>query len=390
MSIISLAQRFIRQLGFFLGLALLAGVLGAFVYTALLPRLSTWPLTARIAWPGASLQNPTVIERTEQVVLSQEEGLEQFSVAPRASVVSVIAIPVERVSRSQLAGGGTRHMSGLLVTNDGLVATYLNEAPLSDTWRYTVFFSDGTTSAATLVAYDSVVHVAFFRTERSDTPAIAFANSADIRQGRRFMVLAGTTDESGGKLATGYIGERARTFNLSAKTVGSTDEWEGVLLPDRPLDSSFVGGAAVAMNGELIGLVGSLTVDGLSRSFFLPSNAVRQSLQRVINGVSASRVGVGAYYVSLTRATALSLGVSRDQGALIYTPSEKPALAVISGSLAERAGLQYGDIVTAVNGQTINADRPLSVALYEAAVSRDTELTVLRAGSERTLTISRS
>lgn len=389
MTLYPVIRRFVRFVGLFLVLALAAGVSGVFLYSALVPRLSTWSWTAGIPWPGASNASPTIIERTEQVVLSQEEGLERFATAPRASVVSIVSLPAERSARA-LPSGVTREMSGLLVTNDGLVATYLAEAPLSDNRSFTVFFSDGNVSRAQFVTYDPVVHVAYFRTERSDTPAIAFANSADIRQGRRFMVLASTTDPEEGRLATGYIGERARTFNLSAKTVASTDEWEGVFLPDRPIDVSLVGGAAVAMDGELIGLIGTLSLDETKQAFILPANALRQSLQRVIGGTaSGARANIGAYYVSLTKVTALALGVSRDAGALIYTPSERSSLAVISGSAAERAGLRYGDIVTAVNGQAISIDRPFSVALYEASSGGETTLSVLRGESELTLHLAR-
>ncbi|MGB4942486.1 MAG: S1C family serine protease, partial [Candidatus Moraniibacteriota bacterium] len=344
--------RFLRLAGLFVLLVLVAGVSGAFLYSAIAPRLSTWSWTAGIRWPGLSDTAPTIIERTEQVVLSQEEGLERFIGAPRASIVSIVSVSVEPMART-LAGTPAREMSGVLVTNDGLVATYSAQAPLSENRRFTVFFADGNVSGAQFVAYDPVVHVAYFRTERADTPALAFTNSSDTRPGRRFMVLAGTEDPDEGRLTTGYIGERARTFNLSAKTVSSADEWEGVFLPDRPIDPGFIGGAAVAMNGELIGLIGTLTVDATERAFILPANALRQSLGRVIGGGLPARANIGAYYVSLTKETALSLRISRDQGALIYTPSERSGLAVLSGSAAERAGLRYGDIVTAVNGQAI-------------------------------------
>lgn len=388
MILYSVIRRFVRLVGLFLILALSAGVLGVFLYSTLVPRLSTWSWTAQFPWPGALHANPTIIERTEQVVLSQEEGLERFAAAPRAAVVSIVTVPSERSTRV-LPSDATREMSGLLVTNDGLVVTYLAEAPILDDRNFMVFFSDGTVSRTQFVTYDPVVHVAYFRTERSDTPTIAFANSADVRQGRRFMLLASTTDPEEGRIATGYIGGRARTFNLSAKTVASSDEWEGVFLPDRSIDSSFIGGAAVAMDGELIGLIGALSVDETEHAFILPANALRQSLQRVISGVSGARANVGAYYVSLSKVTALALGVSKEAGALIYTPSERSGLAVISGSAADRAGLRYGDIVTAVNGQAIGLDRPFSVALYEAALGGETILTILRGESELMLHLVR-
>lgn len=379
MEFLTSCKRFFRLLSLFFALMFGAGVFGALAYTFVLPRLSTWPLVSRLPWPAAGASNTTVIQRTEQVVLSQEEGLERFIAAPRTAVVSIVSVPTDRAVR--LSGGAVNEWSGVLVTNDGMVATYMNEAPLTSARRFTVFFSDGNASIAEFVAYDPVVNVAYFRTERADTPAMSFVNSNDIRQGRRFIALAGTEDPEESRLASGYIGERNRTFNLSGKTVASTDEWEGVFLPDRLIGTGWNGGAAVAMNGDLIGLIGTTTLDAEERAFIMPANALRQSLQRVINDRNAVRLNIGAYYVSLSQETALALGVGRDRGAMIFTPSERTGLAVISGSLAEKAGLRYGDVVTAVNGREINLEWPLSVALYEIPAGERITLSIERAGN---------
>ncbi|MFZ1626324.1 MAG: S1C family serine protease [Candidatus Moraniibacteriota bacterium] len=374
-------KRFFRLFALFVLLTLVAGVVGAFVYAALVPALSSWSWTDRFSWPGSSMNGPTVIQKTEQVILSQEDGLERFVSAPRSAIVTLLSIPIDKKN----LGSTVKEISGVLVTNDGLVVTYASETPLAEKRRYTVLFSDGNASQAEFVAYDATVNIAYFRTERADTPAIAFANSSDVRQGRRFMALAGTSDPDEGRLSSGYIGERSRTFNLSGKTVSSTDKWEGVFSPDRPLGAEFSGGAAVAMNGELIGLIGTLTFDASERSFIIPANAVRFSLQRVISGAEPARAYFGAYYVTLTKATSRVLGVSREQGAMIYTPSEKAGLAVIAGSPAEKSGLRFGDIVTAVDGREINPDWPLSVALYERLAGSEITLDVLRGGDSISL-----
>lgn len=388
MEFLTLLKRFFRSLGLFLVLVFTAGVLGALAYTFVLPRLSTWPLTARLPWPAIGMSGATVIQKTEQIVLSQEEGLERFIAAPRTAVVSIVSVPTVRTGRLP-AGDTMNKWSGVLVTNDGMVATYANEAPVTSGRRFTVFFSDGNVSTAEYVAYDPVVNVAYFRTERADTPAISFANSNDIRQGRRFIALAGTMDSEESRLASGYIGERNRTFNLSGKTVASTDEWEGVFLPDRQIGTGWNGGAAVAMNGDLIGLIGTTTLDAEERAFILPANALRQSLQRVIGDRSVVRASIGAYYVSLSKETALSLGVARDRGAMIFTPSSQPGLAVISGSLAEQIGLRYGDVIVAVNGREINLEWPLSVAFYEVPVGERVTLSVERGGNTLELSFVR-
>ncbi len=371
----------------FVVLTIVSGTFGVTLSAALLSRLPAWSWTKNLPLPPSS-SDLTAVERSEPVAFPQEEGLERFIASPRSATVSIVSVPSEKAART-LARMATDEMSGVLVTNDGVVATYANEVPLTANRRFTVFFSDGNASQAEFLAYDSVMNVAYFRTERADTPAISFANSLDVRSGRRFIALSGLSNPEEGTLSSGYIGARDRAFNLSGKTVASTDEWEGVFLPDRPLDADFTGAAAVAINGELIGLIGTIQLDGRERAFILPANALRQSLQRIIVDAGAGHANFGAYYVTLTKETGLLHGVSRDRGALIFTPSENPGLAVIDGSLAERSGLRYGDIVTAVNGREINLDWPFSVALYEAAADAPLVLTVLREGNGITLSLPR-
>lgn len=373
-------RAFFRSLSLYLLLTLLAGIAGAFVYASIFPKLAVWPLTARFSWPTPFSQSTAIIERTEQIVLAPEEGIEKFIPGPRTSIVSVVSVQDHRPARQgNLALADREIFSGILVTNDGLVATYANEKPVAENRNFTVLFADGTASKASFVAFDSVTNIAYYRTERSDTSSIAFTNSNDIRPGRRYIALAGTSSGEGERVAAGVIGEYSRAFNLSGKTVASSDKWEGVFFLDREIGSGFDGGAVVAMNGELIGLIGSTMLDGRVTTFVLPANVIRHSLDRLPD-LATARQTFGAYYLSITPAMMHSLGLSKDRGAYIYTPSEKTGLAVISGSLAERLGLRYGDIVLAVNDQEINLDRPLPVALDDIRSGQPLRLRIDRAG----------
>ena len=138
----------------------------------------------------------------------------------------------------------------------------------------------------------------------------------------------------------------------------------------------------------MVGLFGSLTIDNQNQIFLIPANAVRASFERARAG-NFARPTLGVYYLTLTKASALSHGMSdRDRGALIYSPSGKTGLAVLSGSPAERAGLRAGDIVIAVNGAEVNLDRPLSVAVGTFAKGDTVMLLVIRDGKEITVPVT--
>ena len=222
--------------------------------------------------------------------------------------------------------------------------------------------------------------------DTSNTPAIAFANSDDARVGRKLIAIGNTFAEYQNRLAVGLLGNINRIFNLSGKTVASSEKWEGVFEMDLSKPEAFVGGPVVGYNGEMVGIVGMLTVDNTVQSFVIPANVVRDSLNRVIAGTLEKRPTLGAYYLPITKALALGRGLPRDRGALIYSRSGSTGLALIADSPAMKAGLSVNDIVS-VNGVEVNLDNPLPKLLSRSTVGDTLTCVILRGGAEQTIEV---
>ena len=152
---------------------------------------------------------------------------------------------------------------------------------------------------------------------------------------------------------------------------------------------SYLGGPAINFNGELVGILGSSTLDNQTSYFLLPGNILKQTLERFIDSGFANRPTLGVYYVTITKTYGLTHGLSRDRGALIFAPSVAGHLgtAVIEGSPADHAGLRSGDIVTAVNGKEVNLDSPLSDAIGALKKGDQASLLIIRGGQEEALTV---
>jgi S1-C subfamily serine protease len=76
------------------------------------------------------------------------------------------------------------------------------------------------------------------------------------------------------------------------------------------------------------------------------------------------------------------MGMPREQGALIFSPSGKQGLAVIANSPAEKAGLRINDIILAVGDETVDLDHSLSSIVSKYKKSEEAEFLVLREGQE--------
>lgn len=387
----------IKKASFLVFLALLilvlGGIGGVFFERSVLPRLAASSYFGQFDFFKQAIDNVTIINKTEQVVIREDDTVERIISQPATAVVNIVAVPDVSNARGSVAtlGAAAEEVvttTGVLVTNDGLVATY-SELPLDTVkTKYSILLFDGSIHEAIFVGRDRLTNLSFFRViDASNTPAIAFANSDDARVGRKLIAIGNTFAEYQNRLSVGILSNINRIFNLSGKTVASSEKWEGVFEMDLMNRDSFVGGPVIGFNGEMVGIVGALTINNSLQAFVIPSNVVRDSLNRVITSTLEKRPTLGVYYLSITKALALGRGLSRDRGALIYSRSGSTGLALIADSPAMKAGLLANDIIISVNGVEVNLDNPLSELVARASTGDTLELVILRNGEERTVSV---
>ena len=382
-----LLKKTLRYAAIVIAVLRLGGIGGLIMDRRVVPSLvSKYPGLSRVPVFRDVVKNTTVIQKTEQLVVREDDSVDAIVSQPATAVVNIIA-----TDRTPGKGISTpaQSQSGVLLTNDGMIVTYGDGIATDREDRtYTVLLFDGTSHAATFLGEDTLTDLLYFKIDASNLPAIALANSDDTAPGKKIVAIGNSFEEYQNRFSIGVLSYRDKVFNLAGKTVASSEKWEGVLEMDIMNGDKYVGGPAVNFRGEMVGLFGSLTIDNQNQIFLIPANAVRASFERARAG-NFARPTLGVYYLTLTKASALSHGMSdRDRGALIYSPSGKTGLAVLSGSPAERAGLRAGDIVIAVNGAEVNLDRPLSVAVGTFAKGDTVMLLVIRDGKEITVPVT--
>lgn len=381
-------------LAFFIAVVLIVGGIGGvFFERSVVPRLAASSYFGHMDFFKKAAERVTVINKTEQVVIREDDTVERIVSQPATAVVNIVALPEVKDAKGSAASLGAAAetvatTTGVLLTNDGLVATY-SEVPFdTEKTQYSILLYDGSIHQAVFAGRDKLTNLSFFRVnDASNTPAIAFANSDDARVGRKLIAIGNTFAEYQNRLAVGLLSNINRIFNLSGKTVASSEKWEGVFEMDLAKPESFVGGPVIGFNGEMVGIVGTLMINNAPQSFVIPSNVVRDALNRLINGTLEQRPTLGAYYLTITKALALGRGLSRDRGALIYSRSGSTGLALIADSPAMKAGLLAGDIVISVNGTEVNLDNPLSELIARFNTGDTITLVILRSGEEKTLNV---
>lgn len=362
------------------------GIGGIVIRDRFIPFLvSAYPGVVRSDFLRGLSGNVTVVERTEQLVVREDDSVDAIVSQPATAVVNLI------VSGPRTDDSGNR--TGVLLTNDGVIVSSGGVEERSEATdsavTYHALLYDGTSHEAVLIGRDPLTDLTFFRITGGTFPAVALANSDDSRPGKKLVAIGNSYEEYQNRFSSGMLSHRDKIFNLSGKSVASSEKWEGVFIADIVNAEEYVGGPAVNFRGEMVGLFGKVIVDSREHVYLLPSNAVRESFQRLVSGTLGNRPTLGVYYLTLTKGSAIAGGEGeRDRGAMIYSPSGKTGLSVLAGSPAEQAGLRYGDIVIAVNGTSIDLDMPLSVALGKLSVGDTAELLIVRNGKEQAVSVS--
>ncbi len=153
---------------------------------------------------------------------------------------------------------------------------------------------------------------------------------------------------------------------------------------DASINPGNSGGALMNMAGELIGINTAIFSKGGGSNgigFAIPANLVRVFVAAAERGdANFQRPYIGATFDPVTSDVAEALGLHRARGALV--------VGVTKGGPAEKAGIEPGQVVTAVNGLEVEHPDALGYRLTTAGIGKSAELTVVEKGKEKKLTIA--
>jgi serine protease Do len=233
--------------------------------------------------------------------------------------------------RFQVRGLG----SGVIVAADGVIVT--NNHVVAGAEQVHVALHDGRELDARVVGADPLSDLAILRVDAKDLPAMEMGDSSKLRAGD--LVLAvGNPFGIGPAVTMGIISATGRA------SVGIID-YEDFLQTDAAINPGNSGGALVDANGRLVGIntaIASRSGGYQGVGFAIPTAMMVPIKDAILRDGKVVRgwLGVAIQDVDRELADALDLGV--DRGALVSDVS--PAAP------AAQAGLQRGDVVTAIDG----------------------------------------
>lgn len=309
--------------------------------------------------------------------------------ASRKTSPAVVSITLQTTSRSffgpvSSSAAGT----GFIITADGLIATNRHVVESAQN-NLTVVTNDGKSYPAVIKALDPVIDFALIKIDAKNLPVANLGDSDAVQVGQQVIAIGNALGEFQNSVTSGVISARERSIEAGSESGGSNaEQLDNLLQTDAAINPGNSGGPLVNLAGQVIAINTAVAGEGQGLGFAIPINQAKQAIESFQKRGSIVRPSLGVRYQAITKELASLKKLPVDQGALLSGTATAPA--VVPNSPAAQAGLRDGDILTAVEGQTINQDRSLSGLLSKYNPGDSIELTYFRDGKEARVRVTLS
>ncbi len=303
-------------------------------------------------------------------------------VAP--AVVNVYASRVETMPRNPLfddpifrrffGGGGAEDQrvqkalgSGVIVDPSGLVVT--NYHVIENMTDVRVALADKREFDAEIALRDPRTDLAVLRIKGGDNFPVLEMGDSDALEVGDFVIAIGDPFGVGQTVTQGIVSALART------QIGSSD-YGFFIQTDAAINPGNSGGALVDLDGKLIGInsmIYSRSGGSMGLGFAIPINMVKGVVVAALHGgKTVKRPWLGATLQNVSKDIADNLGLERPTGALV--------VEVVGNGPAAEAGLKRGDVIAAIDSQTVEDAESVGFRLGVKPLGGSAKLTVLRNG----------
>ncbi len=261
--------------------------------------------------------------------------------------------------------------SGFFISADGYAVT--NNHVVEKAESVTVTTDDGKTHKAKVIGTDPRTDLALIKVEDGPFPYVKLSDRSP-RIGD-WVLAVGNPFGLGGTVTAGIVSARGRDIGASA--------YDDFIQIDAPVNKGNSGGPTFDTDGNVIGVntaIFSPSGGSVGIAFAIPADTVNSVITQLREHGSVTRGWIGVQIQPVTQDIADSLGLKKAEGALVAEPQED--------SPAVKAGIEAGDVITAVDGKPVKDARDLAKKIGALAPKTSVKLDVLHKGTEKTVTLT--
>jgi serine protease DegQ len=339
--------------------------------------------TLKPQWLGTSVGGVSVIEAPASIVPRGAGPAGSFSSAAKIASAAVVSINTSKAAvknphaddpwfrfffgdqgRTEPQGGLG---SGVIISASGYILT--NNHVVEGADEIEVILNDTRKAKAQVVGTDPDTDLAILKIDLDKLPIIVLGNSDALQVGD--PVLAIGNPFGVGQTVTGGIVSALGRNQLGINT------FENFIQTDAAINPGNSGGALVDVNGHLMGIntaIYSRSGGSMGIGFAIPVSTAKQVLEGIVKDGQVTRGWIGVEPQELNTELAETFNIkpaALKNGGVIIT-------GVLQNGPAAQAGIQPGDVITAVNGKSVSNVSQLLTAVAALKPGTPAPLTVLR------------
>jgi len=379
---------FTYSLLFIVALAAVFGALagGAAVYLAVRESVTPTPTTTFVASIDSlksvpksiiTVSTPTMLEPNNELGLETKSIEITTAITESVEIISPSVVTVLNISRNGTEQGSG---SGVIFSDKGYLLTNAHVIAGHDTLA--VVLMDGETVEAYEVGSDAYADIAVLQVQPPLPGVASLGNSDVLRPGETVIAIGSPLGDFKNTVTVGVVSATGRTVDT-----GKGYQLEDLIQTDAAINQGNSGGPLVNLAGQVIGL-NTLIVRGSSSSrlvteglgFAVASNTVRAISKQLIENGRVARPYLGINWESVTPRISWVYNLPVEWG--IYVTR------VASGSAADIAGLQAGDIIVAMDDIPLDEDHPFINVLLSHQPGDTITASIVREQDLRTVTIT--
>ncbi|MCK5313346.1 MAG: Do family serine endopeptidase [Desulfobacteraceae bacterium] len=253
--------------------------------------------------------------------------------------------------------------SGFIISRDGYIVT--NNHVIEDADEIKVKLYNEKEYDAKIIGRDSKTDLALIKIDAKNLVPLELGNSKQVKVGT-WVVAIGSPFGLEQTVTAGIVSAKGRVLGA-----GPYDDF---IQTDASINPGNSGGPLLNLRGEVIGINTAIIRSGQGIGFAIPSDLANGIIRQLKTSGEVSRGWIGVSMQDITKEIANYYNIPQGEGVLIAD--------VFKGHPADKAGIEPGDILIAINNQMIHSAKELSRAIAGFGDGKKIKITITRKGKE--------
>ena len=372
------------------GQVVLAAVLGGVLASGgtFLALDASGALDRRATPVAAPAATGTTVGARQPITLDESSAIIDVAAKVSPAVVRITAAGAQangfgdQIPQTGVGSGVIFDPNGWILTNRHVVTN--DSAQIAS--KLTVELKDGRQFDGRVYGVDTLTDLAIVKIDATDVPAAAIGDSSMLKVGQLTIAIGSPLGTYSNSVTSGIVSAKGRSI-----TVDGGQQLTNLIQTDAAINPGNSGGPLLDAAGNVIGINTAIAANSNGIGFAIPINIARPIMQQALAGQKLARPYIGIRYEAIDVQLATRDKLPVQQGAVIRGgpgSSGQGNEAVVPDSPADKAGLREGDIITGVEGQTIDTEHPLDAVLTQFAPGQTISVTILRDSKEQKVSVT--